>query len=300
MMRRSLTISLALIYAALGFNSTAAAQTASEEDVQYASVILLCEGRYQAKGTPDEQVFWQELRSDLTPNELQRGQAAIGSVAGALSQINDSIVVQRCEDVQSFIENPDDYVDNTSPELKAAQDRVQGLIQVLVLEFVKSGLTSDYISDILEFGAGISNELESDLERSKWIEFHFQKVIFGLRAQSKTLSAARKNESDLSALYQWAASCAASAALDHSDRVLPLIQSGDYQSALNEEVNSVLLDRLTVIAKKVGLEGQDGLSIEDDFRSCDTGNSDVFNRYVAGPALIAGVDAVKAIELSKK
>jgi len=261
---------------------------------------LLCEARYQAKGTQAEIAFWQERRSELTESELRRGQGAIGSVSTTLSQVNDSIIVKRCEEFKSVWENPDDVVDDRSPELQAASERVQTLIPVMLDELIKSGFDPSYINDILGFGVEISNVVESDLVRATWIESYFQKVIFGLREQSKTLPKTGAVSSALKDWPQWAAVCAKGVASDYSDDVTASIQNGEFEAATDHIQISVLLERLSIFTDKAGLKTQDGLSVDDLSDNCEVEGSATFDAYIDAPAKIGRIEAAEAIAAAKE
>ena len=258
----------------------ASAQTATDEDVQYASYVLLCEGRYKSKGTAEEIAFWQELRDDLTVEELRGGQGALGSVAGALSQINDSIIVQRCEEFRAVFENPDEFVDEASPELQAARQRVQGLIPVLLSELEKSGFHSSYLNDILGVGASISNVIEGDLERSKWIELYFNKVIFGLREQTKTLAVSSPD------LRVWALGCAKTFSSDFAGQTETAIQSREFEAATDTALKAVLFDRLPIFARKMSSD-----KLESATPACGAANAANVQNYVEAPAISARIMA---------
>jgi len=285
-----------LLVSALGVSSPSAAQTTTPDDVQYASYVLLCEGRYQAKGTPDDVAFWQELRADLTEGELKGAQGAMGSVAGTLSQINDSIVVKRCEEFRDAFENPDDFVEDASPELQAAGDRVQALVGVLVSELAKSRIGSDYIDEVMTVAADISNEVEDELERANWIELYFQKIIFGLREQTKALSAAQTSGIGVKGWRHWSAVCAKRFSSTFSEDVIASIAAGDFAESMDQAQMAILLERLHVVAHKNGLQAADNLSLGRNVSDCRMAGNGSFNLFVEAPAKAGRVKAEQAIK----
>ena len=229
-----------------------AASAQSEADVQYASFVLLCEARYEAKGPTELAVFWREQRGDLTSGELAAGQRTMGSITDALSKINDDIVVTRCKELKSAIDDPDGFVDERSPGLIASADRMPAHVEEVASELRKSGFSPDYMSDLMSLVVSFSNDAASDLARSKLVEAYLRGVIHGLAEQRKAIGKIRDSKKKSKALLSLGSWCPKVVIKDLPKLVKTTADAGDYEKAVSIAIQSTLLDGLEVYLQREG------------------------------------------------
>lgn len=233
-----------------------AASAQSGADVQYASYVLMCEARYEAKGTPEVAAFWTEQRGDLTPKEIDAAQKNIGSISGVLTQIGDETIVKRCEVLKSAIDDPDGFVDERSPELIAIADRMPVYIKRVAAELKASGIQAEYLIHITEVTVSLANTIESDLERSKLVERYLLSAIHGLSEQRQAIASVRESKKKSKALFSVASWCPKSITKDFPELVKTHADAGEYDRALSTAVQSVLLDGLENYLKREGPSGE--------------------------------------------
>lgn len=256
----STVISTAATALALALPVAASAQ--SQEDLQYAGLILLCEARYEAKGPVESAAFWTEQRGDLTSAEVIGAQRMLGTVSDALSQIGDVTVVKRCEEFESIIDDPDGYVDERSPELQALTERMPTYLDRVAEELKKSGFQPGYISHMTEITVSLANNIESDLERAKLVERYLLSVIHGLPEQRQVLAKIRTSKKKSKNLFSVASWCPKSFIKDLPELVKTSATAGEYDKALTTAVQSVHLDGLEVYLKREGVSGESAAKVQ--------------------------------------